>query len=261
MDTPFIDNQQVKTNQTQKEDPIILFLALFNSIDKHFDKVLGQDKFLPFNEKVKRIILWSYYSSWFVKLHQYQLRYFGELRNFITHGIKIENRSMVIPSEQAIKKMKQLKQWILRPPYCGDVFKKAIFSCNINDTLQDILPKIRNNYYTHVPVYDNSNKFMWVLTSESILIRLADNFVDRCKKLCMDELKISNIPLKFNADNYSFVDKKTNIFEVDRMFSDRKLQRRRLGAIFITENGKQNEQIIWMVTSSDIAIIDTYIIR
>jgi len=60
----------------------------------------------------------------------------------------------------------------------------------------------------------------------------------------MDELKISNIPLKFNADNYSFVDKKTNIFEVDRMFSDRKLQRRRLGAIFITENGKQNEQII-----------------
>jgi len=57
MDTPFIDNQQVKTNQTQKEDPIILFLALFNSIDKHFDKVLGQDKFLPFNEKVKRIIL------------------------------------------------------------------------------------------------------------------------------------------------------------------------------------------------------------
>jgi len=56
MYTPFIDNQQTNTNATQKEDPIILFLALFNSIDKYFDKVLDQDKFLPFNEKVKRIV-------------------------------------------------------------------------------------------------------------------------------------------------------------------------------------------------------------
>jgi len=261
MYTPFIDNQQTKTNLEQKEDPIIVFLALFNSVDKYFDKVLSQDKFLPFNEKVKRIIEWKYYISWFVKLHQYQLRYFGELRNFITHGIKIENRSMVIPSEHAIAKMKQLKQWILRPPFCGEVFRKKVYSCNINDLLLNILPLMKDNYYTHVPVYDNFNRFVGVLTSESVLFWLAENFDDRCKKICMNEVKISNVPIKFNSSDYMFVSKNTNIYEVDRIFSERKFQKKKLGAIFITENGKPNEEIIWVITSSDIAIIDSYIIR
>jgi hypothetical protein len=52
----------------------------------------------------------------------------------------------------------------------------------------------------------------------------------------MNELKISNVPIKFNSNDYIFINTKTNIFEIDRIFSERKLQRKRLGAIFITEN-------------------------
>ena len=261
MYTNFIDKQQIIINWKQKEDPIIIFLALFNSVDKYFDKILWQEKFLPFNEKIKRVVQWKYYVSWFVKLHQYQLRYFGELRNFITHGIKIENRSMVIPSEHAIEKMRQLKKWILRPPFCIEVFAKKVFICNINDKLKDIIPQIKKNYFTHVPVYDNFDRFIWVLTSESILYRLAENFDEKSKKICMNDLNIWNIPTKFNSDNYMFVNKKTNIFEIDKIFSERKFQKKRLWAIFITENGKNTEKILGMITSSDIAIIDSYIIR
>ena len=60
----------------QKRDPIIDYLAYFNQIDKHFDKVLDLDAFLPYNEKIKRIIHGDQAISWFVNLHKYELKFF-----------------------------------------------------------------------------------------------------------------------------------------------------------------------------------------
>ena len=76
------------TVPNSSEDTIISFLALFNQIDKHFDKVLWEEGFSPYNEKLKKISEGRYPISGFVRKHIYQLRNFWELRNFITHGIK-----------------------------------------------------------------------------------------------------------------------------------------------------------------------------
>lgn len=37
------------------DESIISFLAYFNQIDKHLDKVLGDDGFAPYNEKLKKV--------------------------------------------------------------------------------------------------------------------------------------------------------------------------------------------------------------
>ena len=46
--------------QNTSEENIISFLAYFNEIDKHFDKVLWEDGFSPYNEKIKKIAEWNY---------------------------------------------------------------------------------------------------------------------------------------------------------------------------------------------------------
>ena len=38
-----------------QEEGIVSFLAFFNEIDKHFDKVLNEEGFSPYNEKLKKI--------------------------------------------------------------------------------------------------------------------------------------------------------------------------------------------------------------
>jgi hypothetical protein len=42
-------------NTSSSEDGIISFLAFFNEIDKHFDKILNEEGFSPYNEKLKKI--------------------------------------------------------------------------------------------------------------------------------------------------------------------------------------------------------------
>ena len=70
-----MENEILTKKQDKDDDIIMKFLALFNQIDKHFDKVLLNDWYLPYNEKIKRIVHGNYYISWFVRLHQFQLKY------------------------------------------------------------------------------------------------------------------------------------------------------------------------------------------
>ena len=55
------------TVSNSSEDTIISFLALFNQIDKHFDKVLWEEGFSPYNEKLKKISEGRYPISGFVR--------------------------------------------------------------------------------------------------------------------------------------------------------------------------------------------------
>ncbi len=148
----------------QIEDSTMEYLALFNAIDKHLDKVLGEDVFLPFNEKIKRIAHGHYPISWFVKLHQYQLKYFGELRNHITHGIKQHGHTMAYPSSHAIAKLQRFKESILQPPRAIDVFARKVYTCLDTDLFTDVLSMMHEYGYTHVPVYDEAGHFVGVLT-------------------------------------------------------------------------------------------------
>ena len=56
-----------------QEEGIVSFLAFFNEIDKHFDKVLNEEGFSPYNEKLKKIADGNYTISSFVRKHLYQV--------------------------------------------------------------------------------------------------------------------------------------------------------------------------------------------
>jgi len=241
------------------QDPIIQYLAYFNQIDKHFDKVLGTKKFLPYNEKIKRIIQWEYPISWFVKLHKYELKFFGEIRNHITHGIKLDGHNYALPSEYALNKVKTTAEAIKKPPSCFDIFKKTVFFCKTTDLLKNILPTMKRHAYTHVPVYNEEDKFVGVLSESGICYRLAKSFENKNKSL--EKIKIAELPYQHDYYHYLFVSKATNIYEIDRLFTRRKQKQKRLGAMFITSYGKESEQILWIITSGDVALVDMYVVH
>jgi uncharacterized protein YktA (UPF0223 family) len=70
--TPLSPSAQQQLEQSR----VMTYLSLFNEIDKHFDKVLGTERFLPYNDKIKQIIAGKYSISRFVRIFQNDLKYF-----------------------------------------------------------------------------------------------------------------------------------------------------------------------------------------
>lgn len=257
-----MENTHIKEKYIEKPDMIMEFLALFNQIDKHLDKILWLNMYLPYNEKLKRIISGNYTISWFIKLHQFQLRYFGEIRNQITHGIKLDGHTYVYPAPYAISQLAKYADNIKSPPRCIDIFRKPVFTCRPSDRLGKIIQIMQEKNYSHIPVYEkninkNENKYIWVLTESNILRWMARNMWTKD----LNTIKVRDLDLKNKKDYIIFVKKKINIYEIDELFTIKKQNNQKIGAVLITENGKEDESLLGIITSGDTALIDTYVIH
>ncbi len=256
-------NTHIREKYDKKPDLIMEFLALFNQVDKHLDKVLNLDMYLPYNEKLKRVINGNFTISWFIKLHQFQLRYFGEIRNQITHGIKLDWHTYVYPSPYAISQLARYADSIKRPPRCIDIFGKPVFTCKPSDKLENVIKAMQEKNYSHIPVYEkdkknnNLKKYIWVLTESNILGWMARNMWNKD----LNTIKVGDLDLENEKDYIIFVNKKSNIYEIDELFTIKKQNNQKIWAVLITENGKENSSLLWIITSGDTALVDTYVIH
>lgn len=139
-----------------EQDRVMIYLSLFNEIDKHFDKVLKTEVFLPYNDKIKQIVQGQYSISWFVKLFQNDLKYFGELRNHISHGLKVDEYLYAIPTQRAIDKLSDFVDKIVEPPLCIEFFRKNVHSVQLSDSFSSLLQLMKQEHYHLVPVYDGT---------------------------------------------------------------------------------------------------------
>ncbi len=251
-------------NLENQEESIITFLALFNQIDKQLDKILWEDKFLPYNEKIKRVIHEPSYISWFVKLHQYQLKYLWEIRNQITHGIKLNGHTYVMPTTYAIQQLKRYATAIKEPPQCKEIFGKEVFCVNGNSTLGEVIHDIKKKKYSHIPVYDDNHHFLGILHLNELLIWIFEQSKILSENTSIQEWKqqkIKNLQLFTDHNHLLFVEEKKNIYEIDEIFTKRKMKNTDLSVVLITKNWLPNEDLLGIITPSDVAIIDSFVMQ
>lgn len=239
-------------------DTIISFSAFFNDIDKHFDKVLWEEGFSPFNEKLKKIADGRYPISNFVKKHLYQLRYLGELRNFITHSIKNYGESFVMPTEVAVSKLAKYAEVIKKPARVIDLFRSEVFKVKKSDYLKTIIPLMQSKSYTKIPVYDENQQFLGVLSEQGLLYWMSELLINE-DYVNLDLLKVEHIRLEKSERGYAFIPKDMTIYEVDMLFSEKKLNGEKFSVAFITETGNPDEDLLGIISSSDVNVIDQYL--
>jgi hypothetical protein len=92
------------------------FLAYFNHIDKFFELVLGLSSYMPFIEKVDRIAQGRYPVTAFVRKYQHKLKYFGDLRNQVVHGFRLEQHHYLLASDYAVIQIKTIYEHLTKPP-------------------------------------------------------------------------------------------------------------------------------------------------
>ena len=241
------------------EEGIISFLAYFNEIDKHFDKILNEEGFSPYNEKLKKIAEGNFSITSFVRKHIYQLKNFGELRNFITHGIKSNGETFATPTLAAIEKVRIYAEKITKPAKVLELFRKKVFQAKTSDPLKNILPEMKKYGYTNIPIYDERGHFEGILSDARLLYRLSDLLINE-DYINLWLTKVEHIPLEFGWKDYLFISKQMSIFEVNELFTQSKKSWERLSVLFITETGNPDEELQGMISAGDANIIDEYLI-
>lgn len=244
---------------TMTEENIISFLAFFNEIDKHFDKILNEEGFSPYNEKLKKLAEGNYTITGFIRKHLYQLKNFGELRNFITHGIKSNGETFAAPTQSAIEKISHYASLITKPIKVLELFRKEVFKATTSDFLKNIIPQMKKYGYTNIPVYNEHQEFVGILSESRLLYWLSDLLINE-DYINLGLTKIEHLQLEYGWKDYLFISQEMTIFEVNELFTQRKKSGEKLAVLFITATGNPHEEIQGIISSGDANLIDEYLI-
>ena len=251
-------NAELATKQEEEQAIVMRYLASFNELDKYFDTLMDTDRFMPYNDKLKQISEWKYAISWFVRLHLSELKYFGELRNHIAHGLKVDEYLYAIPTERAINKLSEFIEKIVEPPLCIDYFRKDVYCVHLQDNLSEVLKMIKEEWYTYIPVYNENEEFLWVITESWILQRIATEMLDQ-NFIDLSKVRVEHLHISTTIKDYLFVSSNINMYQADEIFTTRKRKWKWLGAMFITKNWTSQEPILGIMSGNDVALIDDFV--
>lgn len=222
------------------------FLDLFNQLEQHLDKISQSIDHLGFRRLVENLSK----TNQVIDNFKLQLIEYNELRNAIVH--KSTGEAIAEPHPEVIGEMQHIYQVLTNPPQAISIAATPVYTCTTQTSVLEVIKAMSTNFYTSIPVYHDQS-LVGVFSDNSITKWLADdNEAGDLGQLLIGQLQnyFDQPDSKFNS--YQFLPLATNVFTVRRAFTRFTQEKKRLGAIFLTSNGLNTEDIVGIITAWDL---------
>lgn len=222
------------------------FIISFNKIEAFFDKEINEKRHISFYRSVQLLKR----SNAVVGRYQDDLLEFAELRNAIIHERTNTHYAIAEPHDDVVERMEKIEKDLTAPELVVPTFTKKMCQINGQDKLSAVLQVIRETDFSQFPVYHNK-KFIGLLTDKGITHWLAKNVKENPGQL-FDTAVSDIIKDDDRAHNYTFINKSMSIYQAEHFFLEQIKETKQLDALLITENGKQEETLLGMITTKDL---------
>lgn len=186
----------------------------------------------------------------------FALEMFARLRNAIVHNpLASDLRPIAEPHLDAVQKYEHLVSSVLEPPPASTIAVplEKIFSTEWSQAVLKVVETMRTNVYTHAPILENG-QIVGVFSESTLFSVLAAQrqiAIDHATTL--SELR-GFVPLSGSVSEvFEFISVNTPIPEVASRFQGNFRERKRLGALFLTEKGDPTEPLCGLITAWDVA--------
>lgn len=225
------------------------FLTAFSAIESDMNKRVKSDRYISYAELVRRVATLdrSYH-----KFQRY-LEEFGDLRNAIVHE-RIDGEVIAEPHLKVVEEIEQIAQVLTQPERVKDFFLKKVSFVYEDTLLEEAIRLLELTKYSKIPVYDKSNHFKGLLTTDAITFYLVKNIAQaNCAfpKVSVKEV----IAIDAKDRNVSFISQNTTLISVIAEFEHHLAMGKRLQEIIITQDGALNQKPLGIITVADLSLI------
>lgn len=179
----------------------------------------------------------------------------NELRNVMSH-----KRNVCVPTYEFLEKFKKIKKSIVDPIDCFDCCVKLskVVYLNLNSTIKEAVNLLNKYNLSHLPILSDS-KVLGVF-SRSTLFDIYTNSNYKVLDLSLSEedsytirdiMKYCDINNHLN-EAYLFVSRSTSILSLFHSLRKVSKDDKRIGLVFVTQNGKPSEKLLGVITQIDL---------
>lgn len=236
-----------------KDSNAYQLIKIYNELDAYMRKNFNDDRWISHPRLIEKM---ADKNPLFEK-YERELKEFADLRNSIVHNPYIEHADPIAePHNYVIELYDSIRKEVLEPKtaYSISVKLKDMYYINSNDTVMSVIKMMKRNKFNYAPIIDH-NKLLGVFSENTILSFMADGNCSIADNQAKVKEIIAYTDIQHHDNEYFlFIDKKTTVVEVEALFKkDRHNKVKRLGALFISDNGRVDGNILGMLTAWDIA--------
>jgi CBS domain-containing protein len=232
-------------------------LAAYNALDDFMRRALKKGPELGHKKLIEEL---ATRNSMFAR-HRYDLETFARLRNAIVHTHMPEAMPIAEPHEGAVTQYEQMVEQLLHPPLALSIAVGLanIFTTDWTDPVHEVVAIMNRRDYTHVPILQDG-VVAGVFSENTLFSYLAGCSTLRItEKTLVQELR-DFLPIDRHASEvFDFLKPTATSAELLDCFRRTFATARRLGAVFITDDGTSTGKLLGLATAWDIAGADSTI--
>jgi CBS domain-containing protein len=230
-------------------------LDLYNEVDHFLRKECKTDKHADHGYLIQDLAQ----SNPAVARNQQLMRAVAQIRNSLVHNpIPSVAQPLLQPHSGLIENYRKLRDALMNPLKALSIAipSQQLYTTTLDANLGKVMKKMDENIFTHVPVIEN-DRMIGVFSENTLLSYLAESG----EAIITKDMKISDLkeflPLKaHHGESFVFIARNKPLSEIYGTFNDAIQVRRRIGMMFVTQNGKPDEKLLGIITAWDLASPD-----
>lgn len=200
-----------------------------------------------------------YLSSKNTKFRMYanEIQYCQKVRNLLSHQNKISDEYPIEPSNSMITFIDTLIKQIQNKPRCCDIMipRKDVYFQNLAGNVNETMHLMQEKMFTHIPivendkvigVFDENSVFMYLANQENSLIHHTLTFRDIKQYIQLADREM---------EEFLFFPETKLVEELEYEFESAFQRGKRIGIVFITQNGNFDESLQGIITPWDILAV------
>lgn len=182
-----------------------------------------------------------------------------DMRNILFHhkpNFKGKAVDFFTPKEEIVEILKNLINKIKRPRLVKEIYLplKKVYSRKLDDLIFPTMKEMSEKIYTHVPILNSQNSVIGVFSENTIFSYLLDEEIIEIPR----DMKFKDLSKYLDTDKhlsevFKFIKLSSEISKVKDIFGNELKENKRIGMIFITQNGKKEEPLLGILTPWDLA--------
>jgi len=224
------------------------FLSAYAAIEKEMKRILDSKDHRPFSELVNK----SARINPLIERYRFDLKEYSELRNAIVHD-RAGGEIIAEPNTEVVESIERIAGLLLEPPRVAPLFLKEVLVFEVDQPVARAIRELSKMTYTQAPVL-KEGKVAGLLTLKMIVqwmgLSLANDTFDIEKTTIGDLMELVG-----EVDGYEYVSVGKSLLEIPDLFYRWQDRGKKLEAVLITRNGKNDEPIEGIITNRDLPLI------
>ena len=178
-----------------------------------------------------------------------------EVRNLLHHNVMIRDECGISVNEVLIESLREIYDFVQYTPRALDVCirKQDVYWVSRSQNALSVMEHMQEHAYTYAPLLDDGVVDGVFDMNVLLSYMLREGIVGEFDKLTLsdfgDDLSLDSC----SSEVFEFVSRHVFASDVAKLFSDNLCDRKQLGIVFVTENGKPAEKLLGIITAWDMS--------